>query len=298
MLCLYIVARKNQLDKCFGVIEDFFDAIEFQSFSEGKFQEIFYQNRYSWDVPNNKSIKHLLAYLINRNVLFENVFSDASNENKLIYSWKTKDELTVISGLKSGSYFTHYSALYLHQLSLQIPKIVYLNFEHTSTRASSEGAFLTQASIDKAFTGSQRKSSLSYSYFDKKIIITNGMYTNKLGLIKRKNSEQCFEYTDIERTLIDISVRPVYAGGVFEVIEAYRLAKSKLNVAKMADYLKELDFIYPYNQVIGFYLEKAGYNENDMAYFQKKIVFNFYLTYDIRNKEFSEKWKLFYPKGI
>ena len=33
--------------------------------------------------------------------------------------------------------------------------------------------------------------------------------------------------TNIERTLIDIAVRPVYSGGVFEVLKAYRLAKDK-----------------------------------------------------------------------
>lgn len=293
------MARKNQLDKCFKIIEDFFDRSESKSFSENKFKEIFNRNRYNWSVPSNKYSNHLLTYLLNRNILFENTFSDASNEHKVIYSWKTKDEFTVISGLKSDSYFAHYSALSLHQLSLQIPKTVYLNFEHKYNLSSKiEGNFLTQDSIDKAFKGSQRKSSLSYSFFDKKIIITNGKYTGKLGVVKRKNSEQCFEYTDIEKTLIDISVRPVYAGGVFEVLEAYKLAKGKLNVSKMADYLAKLNFIYPYSQVIGFYLEKAGYNENEMEHFKKKINFNFYLTYDIRNKEFSERWKLYYPKGM
>ena len=217
----------------------------------------------------------------------------------MIYSWKTKDEFTIIQGLKSDSYFSHYSALYLHQLSLQIPKTIYLNFEHKTVMSTSvEGSLLTQEAIDKTFKGSQRKSSLIYSYLEKKIIIINGKFTNRMGVVKRKNNEQCFDYTDIERTLIDISVRPVYAGGIFEVLEAFKLAKSKLNVAKMADYLTKLNFIYPYHQVIGFYLEKANYSENEIEYFIKEIKFNFYLTYDIRNKVFSEKWKLYYPKGL
>lgn len=293
------MGRKNQLDSCFSIIEDFFDKSGIKSFTENKFREIFSKNRYKWNVPSNKYSKQVLVYLTNRKVLSENIFSDVSNENKLIYSWKTQDEFTIISGLKSDSYFTHYSALYLHQLSLQIPKTVYLNFEHKSVMSSNgDGNFLTQESIDNAFKGSQRKSSLSYSYLEKKIILTNGKHTNKLGVIKRINSEQCFEYTDIERTLLDISVRPVYAGGVFEVLEAYKLAKGKVNVTKMADYLSQLNFIYPYHQVVGFYIEKAGYNENDIEFFKKEMKFNFYLTYDIRNKEFSEKWKLYYPKGL
>ena len=35
--------------------------------------------------------------------------------------------------------------------------------------------------------------------------------------------------TDLERTLIDIAVRPEYAGGVYEVLNVYRLAKGKVS---------------------------------------------------------------------
>jgi len=119
-----------------------------------------------------------------------------------------------------------------------------------------------------------------------------------MGIIRRENEDQSFEYTDLERTLIDISVRPVYSGGVFEVLEAYKLAKGKLDVSKLASYLKKMQFTYPYEQLIGFYLEKANYWEKEIELFLKKQKFNFYLTYDIRNKEFSDKWKLFYPKGF
>ena len=139
---------------------------------------------------------------------------------------------------------------------------------------------------------------MSFLFKDKKIILTNGKFTNKLGVIKRQNNNQCFDFTDLERTLIDVAVRPVYAGGVFEVIEAYNNAKGKLNVKKLVDYLDKLNYIYPYHQVIGFYLEKSGYNESVLELFRKEMKFNFYLTYDIRNKEYSEKWKLFYPKGV
>ncbi|MBK8734668.1 MAG: hypothetical protein IPL98_01825 [Saprospiraceae bacterium] len=44
--------------------------------------------------------------------------------------------------------------------------------------------------------------------------MTNRKFTNKLGVIKRQNNNQCFDFTDLERTLIDVAVRPVYAGGV------------------------------------------------------------------------------------
>ncbi len=77
----------------------------------------------------------------------------------------------------------------------------------------------------------------------------------------------------------------------------YRNPRSVI-LAKMASYLDQIDYIYPYDQVIGFYLEKAGYDESTLKLFDKKKEFNFYLTYNIRNKNFSDRWKLFYPKGF
>lgn len=293
------MSRKNKLDSSFNLIEDFFDKSDLKSFTANKFREIFKRNSHGWNIPINKYASQVLTYLVSRGVMNKNTFIDDTNESKTIYSWKSKDEFTIISGLKSDSYFSHYSALYLHQLSLQIPKTIYLNFEHKAASSyNSTNNILLQESIDKAFQGSQRKSLVTYSFLENKIILLNGKFTNKLGVEKKSNSEQCFEYTDIERTLIDLSVRPVYAGGVFEVLEAYKLAKGKINVVKLANYLSQLDFIYPYHQVIGFYLEKAGYSETDLENFKKDMNFNFYLTYNIRNKEFSEKWKLYYPKGF
>jgi len=204
-----------------------------------------------------------------------------------------------MSGLKSDSFFCYYSALYLHGLTQQIPKTFYLNAEHTSDSSGrSDDPDITQEAIDGAFASEQRKSSISYSLDEKKIIITNGKRTGKLGVIKNYNDHQHFHYTDVERTLIDCAVRPVYAGGVFEVLEAFKLGMEQLDVKKMASYLNQIDYIYPYDQVIGFYLEKAGYDESMLKLFDKKKEFNFYLTYNIRNKNFSDRWKLFYPKGF
>jgi predicted transcriptional regulator of viral defense system len=293
------MARKNQLDSCLPAIEFFFDNSAVKSFTAKVFSDIFNRNKEEWRIPSNRYASQVLSYLVQKEMMVVNHFLNNANQEKLIYSWKTQDEYTIMSGLKNDAYYAYYSSLFLHQLTLQIPKTVYLNFEHKrSVRESDNDTHLTQEAIDQAFNGSQRKSSLSFSFNDKKIILTNGKFTNKLGVIKRKTHAQCFEYTDLERTLIDIAVRPVYAGGVFEVREAFTLAKDRLNVKRLADYLAELNYIYPYHQVIGFYLEKSGYDKSDIELFRKEMNFNFYLTYDIRNKEFSEKWKLFYPKGI
>lgn len=230
--------------------------------------------------------------------MVETGFNDQSNKNKVIYSWKTDDIYTVISGLKQNAYYSHYSAMFFHQLTLQIPKTYYLNHEHSSEMAHDAEKQLSQEDIDKALSGSQRKSGLFYTYKDFKVCIINGKKTNKLGVIRQSNKEQSFEYTDLERTLIDIAIRPAYSGGIFEVLEAYRKAKEKVDIKRLAGYLKQLDYRYPYHQAVGFYLKRAGYPEKQWKLFEKNIELKFYLTYEIRNKEFSERWQLYYPKGF
>src|ERR1043166_683087 len=86
--------------------------------------------------------------------------------------------------------------------------------------------------------------------------------------------------TNLERTLIDLLVRPRYAGGVHEVLVAFRLAKERVSVARLLACLRALDYSYPYHQSLGFYLERAGYDQRHVARVRElPRNFDFYLTY-------------------
>lgn len=293
------MGRKHSLDSYQNTIIDFFNNSDTWAFTEFRLYEIIEKQRFEWGIPHGKGVKYIIDYLKKRKLLFTNLLNDKTNKQREIYSWKTQEDFTVISGLKTESFFSYYSALYLHGLTQQIPKTFYLNAEHSSNSyGHSDEPDITQEAIDRVFANEQRKSSISYSLNEKKIIITNGKRTEKLGVINNYNDQQHFHYTDIERTLIDCAVRPVYAGGVFEVLEAFKLGMEQLNVVKMAAYLDKIDYIYPYHQVIGFYLENAGYDKDSLKLFDREKEFNFYLTYNIRDKTFSDRWKLFYPKGF
>ena len=71
------------------------------------------------------------------------------------------------------------------------------------------------------------------------------------------------------------------------------------SVNKMISYLKRLEFIYPYHQAIGFYLERAGYTNTQLSLVEKiEKKYDFYLDYGMKETDYSKKWRLFYPKGF
>lgn len=105
--------------------------------------------------------------------------------------------------------------------------------------------------------------------------------------------------TDLERTLIDATVRPAYCGGVAEVLGAYRTAKDRLSVNRLSAYLKRLAYVYPYHQAVGFYLERAGYTAAQLDLLrQMPRDFDFYLANAMKQTDYDDAWRLFYPKGF
>lgn len=105
--------------------------------------------------------------------------------------------------------------------------------------------------------------------------------------------------TSLERTLVNITVRPVYAGGVPAVLEAFRLARNRASVQKLMEFLTKLGFAYPYHQSIGFYLNRAGYSEQDQLLAETKgLQFDFYLCHGLKDPAFDQDWKIFFPRSL
>lgn len=165
---------------------------------------------------------------------------------------------------------------------------------------------LTQPAIDGAFRKPSRMSSMTGEVEDYRVQLIAG--GQDLGIVHQPLWDQTktpdevpdtIRVTDLERTLIDAAVRPVYAGGVAEVLKAYVAARERLSVNRLRAHLKALDFIYPFHQVIGFYLERAGYRENQVQLFrQLPQKFDFYLAHEMGDTDFIQAWRLYVPRGF
>lgn len=212
--------------------------------------------------------------------------------------WGDASVFELALSLKNHSYFTHHTAAYLYGLTKENQKAIYLNYEQSKRSSTS---VLTQEAIDLAFRNPVRVSKNTANFKDMTIYLLNGMYTGRLGVTELIGDRgEKLQLTDIERTLIDAAVRPVYSGGVSEVVSIYRTAHDRVSVKRLFDIFKKLDYIYPYHQIIGFYLERAGvYEDKDINLFYSiDMPFNFYLTHKMGETSYSKKWRLYYPEEL
>lgn len=200
--------------------------------------------------------------------------------------------------LSNKAYLCHYTAVFLHGLTDNVPKVIYINTE-LFLKSPKSNKDIDQSNIDRAFSRPMRKTNNKSYLEDIEIIILNGKNTDNLEVIEMDISGKVLPVTSIERTLIDIVVRPLYSGGVTEILNIYKNAKGKFSTGRLLSTLSKLDYAYPYHQSIGFYMEKAGYDESILKRLDNIDKYNdFYLTYQMKDVLYSKRWQLYYPSYL
>lgn len=242
------------------------------------------------------SVIELIQYMATKNWLFTKTVKMPGGKEIVRYVSKDATVYEIALSLKKHSYLCHYSAVFLHGLTDNIPKVVYSN---TELKRGGNSGELKQDSIDKAFSCNMRQSNQIADYNGISIYLLNSKNVSQVGVKNMEFAGNTLRVTDIERTLIDITVRPNYAGGTNEVLNAYRAAKEQVSVNRLMATLKKLDYTYPYHQAIGFYLERAGYEKSVLKQVEKcKIEYDFYLAYKVEKKRYCKRWRLFVPEGM
>lgn len=275
-------------------IEKFFDQYSNKTLTDSEIEEIFEVNRGFWRLPESWHYYKFIRALEHKTEHFATATLEFPNRSITRYFWKEISPLRLALSVSPKAYLSHYTAIAHHGLTDQVPKKIYVT---TELSAKETNGNLKQEAIDRAFSKKQRVSENIAETPNGYVYWLNGKNTKRLGVMK---TEDGLAITNIERTLIDATVRPLYSGGVYEVLEAYRRAAEHISVNKLAAMLRKMNFIYPYHQAVGFYLERSGAYRPAQIDLLKRFEFNFkfYLTYDMQDKEYSNVWQLYYPKGF
>lgn len=265
-------------------------------FTHSQIGELLEQNREAWHL-GQITLAQFIELLIEGSELQANRLGFPSRPVSR-YSWGKASVYDLAQSVNEKGYFSHYTAIALHGLTTQIPKIVYFNIEQNLRPG---GSNLSQEGITRAFKGKCRISSNIAQYGDRAICLLNGANTDQLGVstLKSPETHSQLRVASIERTLIDATVRPVYSGGIQEVLNAFVSAKDKVSVNKLVSYLNQIGYGYPFHQAVGFYMTRAGYRESQLSLLRKKeIKFDFYLDYGLKVVDYDSDWKIFFPKGL
>lgn len=264
----------------------------------------FNRNREFWRLAKGTSLTSFISFMTDTTPLKEARFPFPQRE-VTGYVWGDLPLLEVLLALVDGSFYSHYTAMRIHGLTEQVPKTIFFNHEKSSRLGGDTDAPYEQEAIDNAFSKPPRTSKNEIAVDDQRIVFLQSANQNSLGIVSGEvnfGGERSLRlrYTNLERTLIDIAVRPFYAGGVFEVAKAFENAKHlKISVNTMASMFKRMELGYPYHQAIGYYLERARFNPSRVELFRKMpMERDFYLTHQMGKTRFIPAWRLHVPEGF
>lgn len=296
--------RKPKLQTATPAILRHFERIGTRVYSELDLKKIVAETRGEWNLSMTTGLNDVIALLSDKGALrqFRIRPTDAHPAARVFvrYAWGRVSPFKLGLSMFKASYLSHGTAVFLHGLNDQIPRrAIYINHEQ-APKPPTDKASLSQGSVDRAFGRPQRLSTLRYQYDDdNSFLVLNGKNTGRLEVGSLTYESEDLAVTKIERTLIDIAVRPAYAGGVYQVLEAYRGARDKISGRVLQATLAKLNYAYPYHQAIGFYMHRAGFSSQTYERLKSfGMALDFYLSHNIKDKDYSPEWRLFYPKGL
>ena len=210
----------------FTILRSFEESAE-RVYRERRLKSIFYTQRTEWGLTTRTTYRDFLKFLQENGKLQLVTLKSDMYGSIDRFGWEFTPYHLGVS-VRQGAYLSHVSALHLHGLTDQIPKTIYVNYEQSLKPKPSN---LTQEAISRAFSHKQRRSKYILSYRDWQIVILSGKHTGRFGVEPMTSAQgEPLTVTGLERTLIDVVVRPDYAGGVYQILRAFKSAKDRISV--------------------------------------------------------------------
>jgi len=168
------------------------------------------EHRHEWG-ESNLSVQQMMEFLLKEGLLLKAEFKSLRYMPITRYIRGKPSPYELAMSLRRDSFLCHRTALTLHGLEPPATTI-YVNKEQ-GAKPAPEG--IMQEGINRAFKNGQRQSKYIFRYRGSRFVLISGKGTDKAGVVRSKGPQgEAIDTTDLERTLVDIVVRPAYAGGL------------------------------------------------------------------------------------
>lgn len=235
-------------------------------------------------------------------------FTAKNKKPVILYSSLSLDKLTpydIASAMFPRGYFCNLSSIFYHSLTNQIPSSIYICNDTISSRQKPILDEITNNKLRNAFIKPHRYTDYVFEFNNCEIVVVDREKEKRYGVIPDRSSNELFPQgsfvTSIERALIDAIVSPQYNGGITSVYAYFKTAKqNKINIHRLLDIYRQLDFVYPYSQSIGFLFDRLGMKRRASVIYEAfPPKQKFYIDRKAKTSwKFDDKWKLYYPKEI
>lgn len=239
-------------------------------------------------VSQTLSFDSFLRRLIDLGLHQQTLFINEKNLTKYTFQ-KDFDLYEFVLSLHKNSFLSMSSALNVQGLSTYRDEFIFASQELSLKQCVDSS--LLQENVDKAFRKEYRRTHSVGKLKNKTIILLSPKYTDQYQVIDYKG----LRVSTINRALVEMIVNVQYFRNAQEIIDVFQTIKNRIDIDTVFDVVKQFDFIYPYYQSVGFYLEKIGFTKDELKKF-KEMVSNikFYTEKSKENYSYNEYWNMYY----
>lgn len=189
-------------------------------------------------------------------------------------------------------FFSMSTSLNVQGLSDFRQEIVFLTKERFNKNYY-DNVELTQEKIDNAFSKPYRRTQAigKFHGYNIALIEANRTGRNEFEVIEYNE----FKVSSINRAFVEIISSVGYMKSATDIIKTFIPLKDKLDLDRVFKVIKKFDFVYPYYQLAGYYLERIGFSKTELKKFHKELSeFDFYTQKAQEHYEYDAYWKIYH----
>ena len=270
--------------------EDILKTIQAYEFlSQEQLKEILEQLKDKSLVSSSLSYNSFLLKLIDKGLIQKSITIRGHIKTRYTFS-QDFNIYDFCNSLEKNSFFSMSTALNIQGLSDFREEYIFVSKER-STKIEQGNVTLTQENIDNAFSKKPRRTN-AYDKIDNHVVVLlEANKTDTFEVIEYNG----YRVSSVNRAFVEMITNVQYLQSSETIIEVFTKIKEKLNLDTIYTIIEKFDFIYPYFQLAGFYLEQIGFLKTELVkFYDKKSKLNFYTQKNKNHYEFDEYWKVYY----